>query len=152
MITMIIQEKACLVPALPPPVRTKSYQAPSPPLPSKMALVRSASEDQAVLKVEEKEIVKEEVLWTNAMVQDMFDCLDQARYHHNFNHDPRDPHHHDHDPRSHHHHNHDHRSHHHHTHDSRSHHACNHANFQAREELDTTTSREVNPRWTKQSI
>ena len=36
--------------------------------------------------------------------------------------------------------------------DSRSHHACNHANFQAREELDTTTSREVNPRWKKQTI
>ena len=52
---------------------------PSPP-PPKMALVRSASENQAVKREKEKEedVVKEEVLWTDAMVQDMFDCLDQV--------------------------------------------------------------------------
>lgn len=70
---MIIQEKACLAPA--PPARTKSYQAASP-LPAKIALVRSASENQANQK--EEKVVKEELLWTDAMVQDMFDCLDQV--------------------------------------------------------------------------
>ena len=45
-----------------------------------MALVRSASENQAVKSEKEKEedVLKEEVLWTDAMVQDMFDCLDQV--------------------------------------------------------------------------
>ena len=70
---MVIQEKVCLAPA--PPARTKSYQAASP-LPAKMALVRSASENQAIQK--EEKVVKEELLWTDAMVQDMFDCLDQV--------------------------------------------------------------------------
>ena len=88
----MIQEKVCLVSAPAPPARAKSYQAPSSLPPSKIELLRSASENQAVMKVEEKEIVKEEVLWTDAMVQDMFDCLDQARDHQN------------HDPRSHHNH------------------------------------------------
>ena len=74
------QEKACLVSAPSPPARTKSYQAPSP-LPAKIALVRSASETQAVVEKEKVEevVVKEEVLWTDEMVQDMFDCLDQVR-------------------------------------------------------------------------
>ena len=72
-IMMVIQEKVCLAPA--PPARTKSYRAASP-LPAKIALVRSASENLAVQK--EEKVVKEELLWTDAMVQDMFDCLDQV--------------------------------------------------------------------------
>jgi len=40
---------------------------------------RLSVEETKWRKLEEKEMVKEEVLWTNAMVQDMFDCLDQAR-------------------------------------------------------------------------
>ena len=71
---MVIQEKACQAPA--PPARTKSYQAPDP-LPAKIALVRSASENEAAIQKESK-VVKEELLWTDAMVQDMFDCLDQV--------------------------------------------------------------------------
>ena len=70
---MVIQEKVCLAPA--PPARTKSYRAASP-LPAKIELVRSASENLAVQK--EEKVVKEELLWTDAMVQDMFDCLDQV--------------------------------------------------------------------------
>ena len=81
-IYLLTQEKA-----FPTPARTKSYQPPSPPVPKVVPLVRSASEDQVVLKqqleVEEEdqvgEVVKDEVLWTEAMVQDMFDCLDQVR-------------------------------------------------------------------------
>ena len=71
---MITQEKTCPVPA--PPARTKSYQAPDPS-PAKIALVRSASENQAAIQ-REKKVVKEELLWTDAMVEDMFDCLDQV--------------------------------------------------------------------------
>ena len=84
-IYLLTQEKA-----FPTPARTKSYQPPSPPVPKVVPLVRSASEDQVVLKqqqeeVEEEEedqvgeVVKDEVSWTEAMVQDMFDCLDQVR-------------------------------------------------------------------------
>ena len=80
-IYLITQEKA-----FPTPARTKSYQPPSPPVPKVVPLVRSASEDQVVLKQQEEvvegevgELVKEEVPWTEAMVQDMFDCLDQVR-------------------------------------------------------------------------
>ena len=66
--------------AFPTPARTKSYQPPSPPVPKVVPLVRSASEDQVVLKQEEVgEVVKDEMPWTEAMVQDMFDCLDQVR-------------------------------------------------------------------------
>ena len=72
---LVTQEKA-----FPTPARTKSYQPPSPPVPKVVPLVRSASEDQVVLKQEEVgEVVKDEVPWTEAMVQDMFDCLDQVR-------------------------------------------------------------------------
>ena len=71
--------------AFPTPARTKSYQPPSPPVPKVVPLVRSASEDQVVLKQQQEEedqvgeLVKDEVPWTEAMVQDMFDCLDQVR-------------------------------------------------------------------------
>ena len=77
---LITQEKA-----FPTPARTKSYQPPSPPVPKVVPLVRSASEDQVVLKQQQEEVdqvgevVKDEVPWTEAMVQDMFDCLDQVR-------------------------------------------------------------------------
>ena len=77
---LLIQEKA-----FPTPARTKSYQPPSPPVPKVVPLIRSASEDQVVLKQQEEEVdqvgevVKDEVPWTEAMVQDMFDCLDQVR-------------------------------------------------------------------------
>ena len=80
-IFLITQEKA-----FPTPARTKSYQPPSPPVPKVIPLVRSASEDQVVLKQQQEEeldqvgeVVKDEVPWTEAMVQDMFDCLDQVR-------------------------------------------------------------------------
>ena len=80
-IFILTQEKA-----FPTPARTKSYQPPSPPVPKVVPLVRSASEDQVVLKQEVVDqvgkvgkVVKEEVPWTEAMVQDMFDCLDQVR-------------------------------------------------------------------------
>ena len=79
-IYLITQEKA-----FPTPARTKSYQPPSPPVPKVVPLVRSASEDQVVLKQQQEEedqvgeVVKDEVPWTEAMVQDMFDCLDQVR-------------------------------------------------------------------------
>ena len=79
-ILSITQEKA-----FPTPARTKSYQPPSPPVPKVVPLVRSASEDQVVLKQQQEEedqvgeVVKDEVPWTEAMVQDMFDCLDQVR-------------------------------------------------------------------------
>ena len=82
-IYLITQEKA-----FPTPARTKSYQPPSPPVPKVVPLVRSASEDQEVLKQQQQEegeenqvgeVVKDEVPWTEAMVQDMFDCLDQVR-------------------------------------------------------------------------
>ena len=78
---LVTQEKA-----FPTPARTKSYQPPSPPVPKVVPLVRSASEDQVVLKQQQEEVeeevgelVKDEVPWTEAMVQDMFDCLDQVR-------------------------------------------------------------------------
>ena len=108
--------------AFPTPARTKSYQPPSPPVPKVVPLVRSASEDQVVLKQEEVgEVVKDEMPWTEAMVQDMFDCLDQVRQQYD------------------------------------NHCLCKkttrmldqwkgHLLFQAREELDSTASVEVNPR------
>ena len=48
---------------------------------STSVLLPVASETQAVVEKEKVEevAVKEEVLWTDEMVQDMFDCLDQVR-------------------------------------------------------------------------
>jgi len=65
-----VEEKVVVeAPLPPPPQRSKSHPAPPPPAPGPPPLARSVSLAAPSLPL----------VWTEVMVADMFDCLDQAR-------------------------------------------------------------------------